>query len=215
MKSFKEQLHPTWREALEPYIDQLERIEAKLIKEPFAPDHQSVLRAFETSLDEIKVLIIGQDPYPNPDFAMGLAFSVAPHVTKLPASLRNIFTEYSQDTGYQTPKNGDLSSWSRQGVMLLNRTLTLSPGLTNSHEDIGWKEFTFNASRILAERNIVAILWGSAASELADLFPNKIVSVHPSPLSAYRGFFGSKPFTRANIMLQELGISEVDWNLTK
>ncbi len=215
MKSFKEQLHPTWREALEPYIDQLERIEARLIKEPFAPDHQSVLRAFETPVDEIKVLIIGQDPYPNPDFAMGLAFSVSPHVTKLPASLKNIFTEYSQDTGYQTPMNGDLSRWSKQGVMLLNRTLTLTPGLTNSHEDIGWKEFTFKVTRILAERNIVAILWGSAASELEDLFPNKIVSVHPSPLSAYRGFFGSKPFTRANIMLKELGISEVDWNLTK
>jgi uracil-DNA glycosylase len=215
MKRFKEQLHSTWRDVLEPYIDQLEAIEEKLTGVPFAPEHQSVLRAFETPIDELKVLIIGQDPYPNPDFAMGLAFSVAPHITKLPASLKNIFIEYQQDTGFQAPKNGDLSCWSRQGVMLLNRTLTLSPRLSNSHEDIGWKEFTFNVSRILSERNIVAILWGSQAQELADLFPNKIVSVHPSPLSAYRGFFGSKPFTRANAKLAELGISEVDWDLSK
>lgn len=215
MISFVDQLHPTWKNVLKPHLLELKELEANLNGRSFAPSHDDVMRAFSTPFDEIKVLIVGQDPYPNPEFAMGLAFSVSPHVAKLPASLKNIFKEYVEDTGFDKPRNGDLRGWSRQGVMLLNRTLTLTPGQANSHENLGWKEFTFNVAKILSKKKVVAILWGSQAQELVGIFPNNIISVHPSPLSAYRGFFGSKPFSKTNAMLHELGISEVNWNLTE
>lgn len=215
MKSFTEQLHPTWKKVLKPHLHELEDIEKSLEGSPFAPSNDDVMRAFSTHFEEVRVLIVGQDPYPNPDFAMGLAFSVSPHIITLPASLKNILKEYQDDTGLEKPHNGDLSRWTEKGVMLLNRTLTLSPGQTNSHGNLGWKNFTFNVAKILSKRQVVAILWGSQAQELTELFPNNIASVHPSPLSAYRGFFGSKPFTKTNAMLKELGLSEVDWNLVK
>ncbi len=213
MKRFKDQLHPSWRQALSGDIALLDEIESKLGGKEFAPKFEDVMKAFEFSLDEVKILIIGQDPYPNPEFAMGLAFSVKPDVKKLPASLKNIFLEYSQDTGFDEPANGDLTYWSKQGVMLLNRILTVNPGQSNSHADIGWREFTFSVAKVLSKRKVVAILWGSQAQELKELFPLRLTSVHPSPLSAYRGFFGSKPFTQANLLLDQIGLSEVDWQL--
>ncbi len=213
MKRFKEQLHPTWHDALSQQLSILDDLESKLSETDFAPNQQSVMRVFNEPLEKIKIVILGQDPYPNPDYAMGLAFSVTPQVRKLPQSLRNIFTEYVADTGFSQPVNGDLSTWAQNGVALLNRSLTVIPGQSNSHSEIGWREFTLGAARVLAERGVVAILWGSAAQELSHLFKYKVESAHPSPLSAYRGFFGSKPFTRSNQMLQELDMPMVNWRL--
>ena len=168
---------------------------------------------FRDPLDNVKVLILGQDPYPNPLHAMGLAFSVSSEVQKLPQSLKNIFTEYVSDTGFPKPMTGDLSPWSNQGVALMNRTLTIEPGVSNSHSKIGWREFTLRAAHVMAQRSVVAILWGSYAQELGHLFTNKIESVHPSPLSAYRGFFGSKPFSQSNLLLEKIGAKTIDWRL--
>ena len=213
MRNFRDQLHPTWRIALEAQLPLLDELEAKIGSMPILPGHQNVMKALSYSLNEIKVLIVGQDPYPNPQFPMGLAFSVDHRVSKLPQSLRNIFTEYVSDTGFDIPSSGDLTSWAERGVCLLNRTLTVTPGQSNSHSRIGWQEFTMSVARILGDQGVVAILWGSSAQRLGNLFARKIESVHPSPLSAYRGFFGSKPFTRCNQELEAMGIPLVDWRL--
>jgi uracil-DNA glycosylase len=213
MTSFRDQLHPTWRDALKDELPWLDALEHKLKGSNFAPKEESILRAFRDPLDNVKVLILGQDPYPNPLHAMGLAFSVSSEVQKLPQSLKNIFTEYVSDTGFPEPKTGDLSPWSNQGVALMNRTLTVEPGVSNSHSKIGWLEFTLRAAHVMAQRSVVAILWGSYAQELGHLFTNKIESVHPSPLSAYRGFFGSKPFSRSNLLLEKIGAKTIDWRL--
>lgn len=183
----------------------------------YLPSGDNVLRAFKQSLDEVKVLIVGQDPYPTPGHPIGLCFAVAPEVRPLPKSLVNIFQEYQADLGHPMPSNGDLTPWTEQGVLLLNRSLTVRPGAPNSHRGKGWEEVTEQAIRVLAARGkpLVAILWGSNARSLKPLLGGYpcVESVHPSPMSAHNGFFGSRPFSRANALLAEQGATPVDWKL--
>jgi uracil-DNA glycosylase len=168
----------------------------------------------------VRVLIVGQDPYPTPGHPVGLSFSVAPDVRRIPGSLLNIFKEYSQDLGYPRPASGDLTAWTEQGVLLLNRVLTVQPGKPGSHRGKGWEAVTEQAIRALAERHdngspLVAILWGRDARNLAPLLKNVplIESAHPSPMVANGDFFGSRPFSRANQLLQDHGGKPVDWKL--
>jgi uracil-DNA glycosylase len=184
----------------------------------YLPSGANILRAFTQPFDQVRVLIVGQDPYPTPGHAVGLSFSVEPGVRPLPGSLANIFREYSDDLGLPAPSNGDLSSWAARGVLLLNRVLTVEPGRPGSHRGKGWEEVTEQAIRALAARPaapLVAILWGRDARTLRPMLADVpcIESAHPSPMSADRGFFGSRPFTRANHMLIELGAEPVDWTL--
>lgn len=174
------------------------------------------MKALSYDPDTAKVLILGQDPYPNPSDAMGLAFSSSRSDGTLPASLKNIYLELVSDLGVNAPTQGDLTPWCNQGVVLLNRVLTCRIGESRSHFNIGWREFTFEIVQILAALDVVAILWGNSAQEVAQLFsPNRLItSVHPSPLSVYRGFFGSKPFSKTNKMLIESGRTPIDWSLT-
>jgi uracil-DNA glycosylase len=213
MTSFRDQLHPGWRELLASSLSLLDKIEGDLEGTDYLPKKRDVLKslAFDPTLS--KVLILGQDPYPNAVDAMGLAFSTARSDGKLPASLRNIYRELSDDLGVLPPVSGDLTHWSKQGVVLLNRTLTCLEGESNSHQDIGWREFTDQVVANLAKMGVVAILWGKNAQEVEHLFPQgvRITSVHPSPLSAHRGFFGSKPFSRANQILLAKGDNPIDW----
>jgi uracil-DNA glycosylase len=176
-----------------------------------------VLRAFERPLAGVRVLIVGQDPYPTPGHAVGLSFSVGPDVRPIPKSLVNIFREYQDDLGFPPPSSGDLSPWADRGVLLLNRALTVQPGQPNSHHGRGWEEVTEQAIRALAARGgpLVAILWGRNARNLRPLLGSvpAIESAHPSPLSAHNGFFGSRPFSRANAALEAQGAQPVDWRL--
>jgi uracil-DNA glycosylase len=176
------------------------------------PSRSEIFRVFRTPIDEVKVLILGQDPYPGSGVADGLAFSSYPG-NSIPASLRNIFKEYSADLNLPIPVSPDLSLWSERGVLLLNRTLTTTVGKRNIHASKGWSALTEVVARELAKREVVAILWGNCAREFAPLFSNVIESVHPSPLSARNGFFGSRPFTRANSLLIRQGKIPVNWQL--
>lgn len=180
----------------------------------YLPAGTDVMRAFTYPFDQVKVLIVGQDPYPTPGHAMGLSFSVAPGVA-LPASLRNIYKELSDDLGSPAPTTGDLTGWARQGVCLLNRVLTVRPGAPASHRGRGWEEVTQCAIEALVARRkpLVAVLWGRDAQSLAPLLKDVpiISSVHPSPLSAHRGFFGSKPFSQVNRILVSQGAQVIDW----
>jgi uracil-DNA glycosylase len=177
-----------------------------------------VLRAFQRPLADVRVLVVGQDPYPTPGHPMGLSFSVQPDVRPLPRSLTNIFTELVADVGVAPPTNGDLSPWADQGVMLLNRVLTVRPGAPASHRRHGWEAVTDRAIAALVERGgpLVAILWGRDAQSLKPALGQvpTVESVHPSPLSASRGFFGSRPFSRVNELLVAQGAAPVDWSLT-
>jgi uracil-DNA glycosylase len=213
MTSFCDQLHPGWRELLASSLNLLDKIEGDLEGTHFLPRKRDVLKSLTFDPTLSKVLILGQDPYPNAVDAMGLAFSTARSDGKLPASLRNIYRELSDDLGVSLPVSGDLTPWSKQGVVLLNRTLTCLEGESNSHQNIGWREFTDQVVANLAKMDVVAILWGKNAQEVELYFPQdvRITSVHPSPLSAHRGFFGSKPFSRANQMLAAKGHEPVDW----
>ena len=213
-------LAPDWAAALAPVADRLARMESFLDAEtsagrPFLPAREHVLRAFEAPLADVKVLVVGQDPYPTPGHATGLAFSVAPDVRPLPRSLVNVFRELHDDLGVPPAASGDLSAWSQQGVLLLNRVLTVRPGDANSHRGRGWETVTERAIAALAARGgpLVAILWGRPAQTLTPLLGDVpvIASPHPSPLSASRGFFGSRPFSRANALLEAAGASPVDW----
>lgn len=185
----------------------------------YLPAGPNVLRAFTFPFDAVRVLIVGQDPYPTPGHAVGLSFSVAPDVRPLPRSLANIFAEYRSDLGYPEPSSGDLTPWAQRGVLLLNRVLTVQPGNPASHRGRGWEAVTECAIRALADRGqpLVAVLWGRDASSLAPILSGGrsavIESVHPSPLSASRGFFGSRPFSRANELLAGMGAEPVDWRL--
>lgn len=183
----------------------------------YLPAGPNVLRAFTFPLDKVRVLIVGQDPYPTPGHAVGLSFSVAPDVRPLPRSLDNIFKEYREDLGYPAPSTGDLTPWCEQGVMLLNRVLTVRPGTPASHRGKGWEAVTECAIRALVSRRrpLVAVLWGRDASTLKPMLEDTAVieSPHPSPLSASRGFFGSKPFSRANELLTQRGAEPIDWRL--
>ena len=176
------------------------------------PDRTNIFRAFELPISQLKVCIVGQDPYPNPEHAMGLSFSVPNSVTKLPPTLRNIFQEMKSDLGIENRK-GDLTPWHNQGVFLMNRVLTTEPGISQAHKGIGWESFTNEVVKFLATKDIVFILWGASAAELEKYidYSKVIRSAHPSPLSAYRGFFGSKPFSRSNQILRNLGLNEIDW----
>ena len=215
MTSFRDQLHPGWRDLLKGSLDLLDQIELELKESSFLPQHQGVMKCLSFNPSEAKVLILGQDPYPNSDDAMGLAFSTARRDGKLPASLKNIYRELVDDLEIPHPTSGDLSPWCKQGVVLLNRTLTCAEGESNSHRDIGWREFTDQVVSVLAQQGVVAILWGANAQEVEHHFPKSdcISSVHPSPLSAYRGFFGSKPFSRANQVLVGKGRQPIDWSI--
>ena len=185
----------------------------------YLPSGENVLRAFTFPLAEVRVLIVGQDPYPTPGHAVGLSFSVAPDVRPLPRSLDNIFKEYASDLGHPAPSSGDLTTWSQRGVMMLNRVLTVRPGTPASHRGKGWEAVTECAIKALVARPepLVAVLWGRDASTLKPMLSQghcaTIESVHPSPLSASRGFFGSRPFSRTNQLLAEMGAEPVDWQL--
>ncbi len=211
--SLFDQLHPDWQSALEALRPQLAAIDRALEGQVIAPEYRYVMRALTTPIDSIRVAIIGQDPYPTPGYAHGLAFSVSGDIAKLPASLKNIFKELESDCGVAIPANGDLSHWSWQGVLLLNRILTTRSGFSLSHADIGWQVITDEVARQLGQRSVIALLWGKSAQELAQYFPTELVikSAHPSPLSAYRGFFGSKPFSRVNRILLSKGQQEIKW----
>ena len=215
MTSFKDQLHPGWRNLIKDSLDLLDQIEAQVKADTFLPKHEDVMKCLSFDPTQAKVLILGQDPYPNAIDAMGLAFSSARSDGKLPASLKNIYSELVDDLGISHPTSGDLSPWCKQGVVLLNRTLTCSEGESNSHKDIGWRAFTDQVVSVLAQQGVVAILWGANAQEVENHFPKSdcISSVHPSPLSAYRGFFGSKPFSRANEALLAKGLQPIDWRV--
>lgn len=211
-----------WAQALAPVEDQIAAMGEFLRAEVAAgrrylPSGENVLRAFTQPFADVRVLIVGQDPYPTPGHPVGLSFSVAPDVRPLPKSLVNIFTEYCDDLGCAMPSNGDLSPWAQHGVLLLNRALTVEPRKPNSHQGKGWEKVTEQAIRELAARGgpLVAILWGRNARNLKPLLGTVpcIESAHPSPMSADSGFFGSRPFSRANRLLQEQGAEPVDWKL--
>ena len=207
------QLHPDWQEALSELRGQIDLIDSKLQNSDVAPEYENVMRALSVSIESISVVIIGQDPYPTPGHAHGLAFSVSSDITPLPASLRNIFKELESDVGIPVSANGDLSRWVQQGVFLLNRILTTESGYSLKHELLGWQKITNEIARILGQRSVVAILWGKNAQELSHFFDPglTITSAHPSPLSAYRGFFGSKPFTKCNEILRGYTRPEIQW----
>ena len=211
-----------WATALAPVAGQVAAMGELLRAEieagrRYLPAGPNVLRAFSFPFDEVRVLIVGQDPYPTPGHPVGLSFSVAPDVSPLPRSLANIFTEYAADLGYPRPATGDLTPWAQRGVMLLNRVLTVAPGTPASHRGKGWEAVTECAIRALVarQRPLVAILWGRDAATLKPMLgqAGTIESAHPSPLSASRGFFGSRPFSRANELLTQLGAEPIDWQL--
>lgn len=250
-------IHPSWKPVLEPVAAQISQVGSFLAGEVaagrgFLPAEEDVFKAFSYPFDEVKVLIMGQDPYPTPGHAMGLSFSTQPAVRPLPRSLNNIFKEMASDLGSavstssagsaeveaaqgaldlgvleavantpagatQLPSSGDLTPWCEQGVALFNRVLTVTPGAAGSHKGKGWEEITQAAITALGQRNkpLVAILWGKQAQEVQKFLGDTpcICSVHPSPLSASRGFFGSKPFSRANEILKNLGATPVHWQL--
>ena len=216
-------VHESWAPALAPLQPQFTEIGDFLRAESaagrgWAPAGASILRAFQQPLADVRVLIVGQDPYPTPGHAVGLSFSVAPDVRPLPRSLQNIFRELHDDLGLPAPRNGDLTPWTTHGVMLLNRVLTVRLGEPGSHRGIGWEAITAAAIDALVQRPdapLVAILWGRDAQSLEPSLPDVpiIASAHPSPMSADRGFFGSRPFSRANDLLEEIGSDPVDWSL--
>jgi len=211
-----------WASALEPVTGQIAAMGEFLRAEVAAgrrylPSGPNILRAFTQPFADVRVLIVGQDPYPTPGHPVGLSFSVEPDVRPVPRSLQNIYRELGSDLGLATPSNGDLTPWSRQGILLLNRVLTVAPGQSGSHRGKGWEAVTDQAIRALVARDtpLVAILWGRDAQSLGPLLGSvpRIESAHPSPMSADRGFFGSKPFSRANALLVDQGASPVDWSL--
>ncbi|MER7071842.1 uracil-DNA glycosylase [Terrabacter sp. NPDC000476] len=216
-------VHPTWVPALEPVADTITAMGEFLREEVAAgrgylPSGDRVLRAFSLPLPDVRVLVVGQDPYPTPGHPVGLSFSVAPDVRSVPRSLQNIYQELGTDLGLPTPANGDLTPWFERGVMLLNRVLTVRPGASASHQGKGWETVTAQAISALVERGgpLVAILWGRQAQSLAPALGEvpRVESAHPSPLSARSGFFGSRPFSRTNDLLAQQGADPIDWSLT-
>jgi len=212
MKDFdSSRVHSSWLPVLEPLRNDINAVLSHIDVKTVSPGEEDIFRAFLQPLPEIRCVIIGQDPYPTPGHAHGLAFSTNSSVKTLPKSLQNVFIELASDIGNPAPRSGDLSAWSAQGVMLLNRVLTTEIGSANAHATIGWQKITDAVARELGSRDVVAILWGRHAQELAAHFTYRIESSHPSPLSSYRGFFGSKPFSRANHILTSQGKSTIDW----
>ncbi len=218
---------PDWAAALAPVEPTIRRMGDFLRAEVaegrgYLPAGDAVFRAFARPLADVRVLIVGQDPYPTPGHPMGLSFSVQPDVRPLPRSLENIFRELVDDVGVPRPSSGDLSPWADRGVMMLNRVLTVRPGTPATHRGKGWEQVTDAAIDALVNRGgpLVAVLWGRDAQSLsprlgdpADGGVPSVRSVHPSPLSASRGFFGSKPFSSVNQMLVDQGAVPIDWTL--
>ncbi|MBV9514164.1 MAG: uracil-DNA glycosylase [Mycobacteriaceae bacterium] len=226
-RPLKELVEDGWARALEPVAEQIAAMGDFLRAElaagrRYLPGGQNVLRAFTFPFEDVRVLVVGQDPYPTPGHPVGLSFSVAADVKPLPRSLDNIYAEYCADLGYPPPSTGDLTPWAERGVSLLNRVLTVQPRNPASHRGKGWEVVTECAIRALAGRAapLVAILWGRDASTLKPMLAAgnsrvaTIESAHPSPLSAQRGFFGSRPFSRANALLADFGAEPVDWRLS-
>ncbi|MCS5505939.1 uracil-DNA glycosylase [Curtobacterium flaccumfaciens] len=213
---------PGWAEALAPVEADVHRIGAWLRDETTAGRHylpagSDVLRAFTTPFDAVRVLVVGQDPYPTPGHPIGLSFAVDPAVRPVPRSLANIYRELADDLGVTPPPHGDLRAWSDQGVLLLNRVLTVQAGEAGSHRGKGWEAVTDQAVRALVARGtpLVAVLWGAQAGSVRPLLGDTpvVASAHPSPLSASRGFFGSRPFSQVNALLESQGAPPVDWTL--
>ena len=227
MKPLRDLIDPGWANALEP-VEPLIRELGEMLRQEnrdghgYLPAGANILRAFTYPFQDVKVLLVGQDPYPTPGNAMGLSFSV-PAGIRLPASLQNIYKEMASDLNCAPPTSGDLRGWAEQGVCLLNRVLTVRPGAPGSHQGRGWEKVTDQAIRALTSRQhgeqrtpLVAILWGRQARNLAPLLADTpiVESAHPSPLSARYGFFGSKPFSRVNQLLVEQGAAPIDWTKT-
>ena len=206
-------VHSSWSSIFEPLEGLLSQVLTRIDGEETAPSRDLIFEAFSCDFDSVRCVIIGQDPYPTQGNAMGLAFSVPRSVTRIPQSLKNIYTELESDIGIEPPSHGDLSKWSKSGVLLLNRVLTTRVGESDSHKEIGWQEITDSIAAELGKRDVVAILWGKQAQELSKFFKYSVQSVHPSPLSAYRGFFGSKPFSQVNDILKSIGRKEIDWTI--
>lgn len=213
---------PDWAAALTPVEPVIAALgdylrEQLALGRPYLPSGDRVFAAFRRPLAEVRVLIVGQDPYPTPGHPIGLSFAVEKDVRPLPASLRNIYRELESDLGVTPPAHGDLTAWSERGVMLLNRSLTVRPGAPASHAGKGWEQVTTRAIEALAARGgpLVAVLWGRHAQSLRPVLGSVpcVESAHPSPLSAHRGFFGSRPFTRVNELLVEQGAEPMDWSL--
>jgi uracil-DNA glycosylase len=222
-RPLSELIDPGWAIALQPVAGQIAAMGDFLRAEvaagrTYLPAGSNILRAFCQPFAEVRVLIVGQDPYPTPGHPVGLSFAVEPHVRPVPRSLQNIYRELGTDLGLAAPASGDLTPWSKHGVLLLNRVLTVAPGAPASHRGKGWEVVTDQAIRALAARGtpLVAILWGRDAQSLVPLLGTvpRIESAHPSPMSADRGFFGSRPFSRANAALVAQGSEPVDWSLT-
>lgn len=215
-------MDPGWASALEPVMPEIARLDEFLQAEVaagrgFLPEADNVLRAFRFPLAEVRVLVVGQDPYPTPGHSVGLCFSVNQSVRPLPRSLKNIYRELHDDLEIEPAKHGDLTPWAKQGVLLLNRVLTVQPGATGSHRGKGWETVTEAAIRALVKRDspLVAVLWGNDAGRVRPLLEATPVvsSAHPSPLSASRGFFGSRPFSKTNRLLVQQGAQPIDWRL--
>lgn len=206
-------VHSSWLQILEPLQDEITTAFELVSKGQYIPAIDRILAPLSRSIDEVKVVIVGQDPYPNADYADGFAFSVRPEIAPFPASLINIFKELESDLGVAMPTDGNLERWSRQGVLLINRTLTTIPGESHAHQRSGWMTVTEIIIREVASRGAVGILWGGNAQQMSDYFDSSrvIKSAHPSPLSAYRGFFGSKPFSQCNSMLVQIGKAQISW----
>jgi uracil-DNA glycosylase len=215
-------LEPGWAATLAPVLPEVVAMDRFLTEEdragrPYAPDRDAVLRAFTQPFADVRVLILGQDPYPSRTLATGLSFSVPAELREMPSSVLNILREYSADWGAPMPSTGDLSPWASRGVLLLNVVLTVQEGIPASHQGMGWEAVTARALRALAARDepLVAILLGSKARQVGGLIPRvpRITSAHPAGMSAASGFFGSRPFTRANDLLIRRGAPAIDWYL--
>lgn len=221
-RPLEELVHPEWLPALKPVEGDIARMGEFLRAEvaagrQYLPAGDKILRAFRQPLSQVRVLVVGQDPYPTPGHAVGLCFSVARDVRPIPRSLKNIYREYADDLGLQPPEHGDLSAWAGHGVLLLNRCLTVQPGKPAAHRGKGWERVTDAAIDALVARGgpLVALLWGRDAQSLAPRLGDVpvVASAHPSPMSADRGFFGSRPFSRINALLRQQGGDEIDWRL--
>lgn len=223
-RPLSELVAPDWAEALAPVAGQIAAMGEFLRTENAAgrgylPAGDAVLRAFTLPLADVRVLVVGQDPYPTPGHPVGLSFSVAPDVRPLPRSLTNIYRELSDDLGIAPAARGDLTPWFEQGVLLLNRVLTVQPGKSASHRGRGWEAVTQCAIEGLARRGgpLVALLWGRDAQTVIPMLGDlpHVASAHPSPLSAHNGFFGSRPFSRVNALLEQQGAAPIDWELER
>jgi uracil-DNA glycosylase len=206
------EIDSSWQEIFHPHIDEIQKILSSVAERDSTPPRELIFRTFSIPIDRVKVVILGQDPYPSAGIADGLAFSSS-RSEMLPASLRNIFVEYCADLGFEKPLSGDLTPWLDQGVLLLNTALTTEVGARNADKTLGWGNLINAVINHLIHRDVIAILWGNSARNLGSHFEFKVESAHPSPLSAYRGFFGSQPFSKANGLLQSRGLEPIDWKI--